>query len=37
MMNVKVVYPDKTEQTMPSGSTVAEVIGIWKKMGSILP
>jgi len=33
MMNVKVVYPDKTEQTMPSGSTVAEVIGIWKKNG----
>jgi threonyl-tRNA synthetase len=33
MMNVKVVYPDKTEQTMPSGSTVAEAIGIWKKNG----
>ena len=32
-MNVKVVYPDKTEQTMPSGSTVAEAIGIWKKNG----
>lgn len=31
-MNVKVVYPDKTEQTMPSGATVAEAVGSWKKI-----
>ena len=30
-MNVKVVYPDKTEQTLPSGVTVAKAVGSWKK------
>ena len=31
MMNIQVVFPDKKEQTIPAGTTVADVIQSWQK------
>lgn len=31
MMDIKVIFPDQSEQTHPAGVSVAEAIGSWKK------
>ena len=31
MMNIKVIFPDKNEQTFSAGVTVGEAIGGWQK------
>ena len=31
MMDIKVIFPDQSQQTHPAGVSVAEAIGSWKK------